>query len=49
MSKNLNHHADPFDYQAIEARARALQGEETARLFRASAKALSRVFRHPAG
>lgn len=46
MSKNLNHHADPYDYQAIEARARALQGEETVRFFRASAKAIGRAFRH---
>lgn len=46
MSKNLNHHEDPFDYQSIEARARALQGQETVRLFRASARALSRAFRH---
>jgi len=45
MSKKL-HHNDPFDYQAIEARARALQGEETVRLFRASVRALSRAFRH---
>jgi hypothetical protein len=45
MSKKL-HHNDPFDYQAIEERARALQGEETVRLFRASARALSRAFRH---
>jgi len=46
MSQNISYDPSPSDYQKIEARARALQGEATLHLFRASARALSRAFRH---
>jgi len=48
MSQNQqqNHAPSASEYQQIEARARELQGEATVRIFRASARALSRAFRH---
>ena len=46
MSKKLNHKDYLSEYQHIEARARALQGQETVRFFRTTAKAISRVFMH---
>lgn len=46
MSQNLNHAPSASDYHKIEAQARALQGEATLHLFRASARVLGRAFRH---
>ncbi|MBO6785187.1 MAG: hypothetical protein JJ899_18210 [Alphaproteobacteria bacterium] len=47
MSKTSyqNHDETAFDFAHIEARARELQGEQAARLFRSSARAIGRTFR----